>query len=76
MCLTETGAGSSLSDITTEAVADQDGSYKIKGQKIFISAGDHDITENIFHLVLARVPGAVKGVKGISLFVVPKKRNR
>jgi len=74
MCLTETGAGSSLSDITTEAVQDADGSYKIKGQKIFITAGDHDITENIMHLVLARLRGAVKGVKGISLFVVPKKR--
>lgn len=75
MCLTETGAGSSLSDIVTEAQIDSDGLYKIKGQKIFISAGDHDITENIIHLVLARVRGAVKGVKGISLFLVPKKRS-
>ena len=74
MCLTETGAGSSLSDIVTEAQIDSDGLYKIKGQKIFISAGDHDITENIIHLVLARVRGAVKGVKGISLFLVPKKK--
>lgn len=75
MCLTETGAGSSLSDIVTEATPQPDGTYKIKGQKIFISAGDHDITENIIHLVLARVKGAAKGVKGISLFVVPKKRS-
>jgi butyryl-CoA dehydrogenase len=74
MCLTETQAGSSLSDIATEALPQHNGTYKIKGQKIFISAGDHDITENIIHLVLARVKNAVKGVKGISLFVVPKKR--
>ena len=74
MCLTETQAGSSLSDIATTAYRQQDGGYKIKGQKIFISAGDHDITKNIIHLVLARIEGAAKGVKGISLFVVPKKR--
>jgi butyryl-CoA dehydrogenase len=74
MCLTETQAGSSLSDIATEASPDQKGTYKIKGQKIFISAGDHDITENIIHLVLARVKDAPKGIKGISLFIVPKKR--
>jgi butyryl-CoA dehydrogenase len=74
MCLTEPGAGSSLSDIITSAEKNGDGSYRINGQKIFISAGDHDITENIFHLVLARVSGAMKGVKGISLFIVPKKR--
>jgi len=74
MCLTEPGAGSSLSDITTEATPQQNGTYKIKGQKIFITAGDHDITENIVHLVLARVKGAPKGVKGISVFAVPKKR--
>ena len=74
MCLTETQAGSSLSDISTRAYPQQEGSYKIKGQKIFISAGDHDITPNIVHLVLARVEGAPKGVKGISLFAVPKKR--
>ena len=73
MCLTETGAGSSLSDIVTEAVKDTDGSYNIKGQKIFISAGDHNVTDNIIHLVLARVKDAPKGTKGISLFVVPKK---
>ena len=74
MCLTETQAGSSLSDISTMAYPQKDDSYKIKGQKIFISAGDHDITPNIVHLVLARVEGAPKGVKGISLFAVPKKR--
>lgn len=74
MCLTENQAGSSLSDITTEAARQLNGTYKIKGQKIFISAGDHDITENIIHLVLARAKDASKGVKGISLFIVPKKR--
>jgi butyryl-CoA dehydrogenase len=75
MCLTETQAGSSLSDIATEASPQQSGIYKIKGQKIFISAGDHDVTENIIHLVLARLKGAPKGAKGISLFLVPKKIN-
>jgi alkylation response protein AidB-like acyl-CoA dehydrogenase len=74
MCLTEAQAGSSLSDITTSATPMPDGSYKIKGQKIFISAGDQDITENIIHLVLARIDGAPKGTKGISLFIVPKNR--
>lgn len=74
MCLTETQAGSSLSEIATTAHLQNNGTYKIKGQKIFISAGDHDITENIVHLVLARIDGAPKGAKGISLFVVPKKR--
>ena len=74
MCLTETQAGSSLSDIATMAYLQADNSYKIKGQKIFISAGDHDITENIVHLVLARIENAPKGIKGISLFVVPKNR--
>ncbi len=74
MCLTETQAGSSLSDIATTAYPQTDGTYKIRGQKIFISAGDHDITDNIIHLVLARTENAPKGVKGISLFAVPKKR--
>ena len=73
MCLTEPAAGSSLSDIITEAVLQPNGTYAIKGQKIFISAGDHDITENIIHLVLARTKDAPAGIKGISLFVVPKK---
>jgi alkylation response protein AidB-like acyl-CoA dehydrogenase len=75
MCLTETQAGSSLSDVATTATPQSDGSYKIKGQKIFISAGDHDVTGNIVHLVLARIEGAPKGTKGISLFIVPKNRN-
>jgi alkylation response protein AidB-like acyl-CoA dehydrogenase len=74
MCLTETQAGSSLSDVATSATPQGDGTYKIKGQKIFISAGDHDVTDNIVHLVLARIDGAPKGTKGISLFIVPKKR--
>ncbi len=74
MCLTETQAGSSLSDVATTATPQADGTYKIKGQKIFISAGDHDLTDNIVHLVLARIDGAPKGTKGISLFIVPKKK--
>lgn len=74
MALTEPQAGSSLSDITTSATPQADGSYLIKGQKVFISAGDHDQCENIIHLMLARIDGAPKGTKGISLFVVPKYR--
>jgi alkylation response protein AidB-like acyl-CoA dehydrogenase len=74
MCLTETQAGSALSDVATTATPQADGTYKIKGQKIFISAGDQDITDNIIHLVLARIDGAPKGTKGISLFIVPKNR--
>lgn len=74
MCLTEPQAGSSLSDIATKAFPQADGTYKIVGQKVFISAGDHDITPNIVHLVLARIEGAPAGVKGISLFIVPKNR--
>lgn len=74
MCLTEPQAGSSLSDITTKATPTEDGCYKISGQKIFISGGDHQFAENIIHLVLARIEGAPKGTKGISLFVVPKNR--
>ncbi|MEM7105340.1 MAG: acyl-CoA dehydrogenase [Bacteroidota bacterium] len=74
MCLTEPQAGSSLSDITTTAYPQEDGSYKIKGQKIFISGGDHQFAENFVHLVLARIEGAPAGTKGISLFVVPQKR--
>jgi butyryl-CoA dehydrogenase len=72
MCLTEPQAGSSLSDISTMATPQADGTYKINGQKIFISAGDQDYAENIIHLVLARIKGAPKGTKGISLFIVPK----
>jgi len=74
MCLTEPQAGSSLSDITSSAEPLEDGTYKIRGQKVFISAGDHDATDNIIHLFLARIKGAPKGTKGISLFVVPKYR--
>ncbi len=74
MCLTEPQAGSSLSDIVTKATPTKEGYYKITGQKIFISGGDNQYTENIVHLVLARIEGAPKGTKGISLFVVPKNR--
>jgi butyryl-CoA dehydrogenase len=74
MALTEPEAGSSLADTTTTAEPADEGHYLIKGQKIFISAGDHDGTENVIHLMLAKIPGAPAGVKGISLFVVPKKR--
>jgi alkylation response protein AidB-like acyl-CoA dehydrogenase len=74
MCLTEPQAGSDLSAIRTIARDQSDGSHKISGQKVFISGGDHDITDNIVHLVLARIDGAPKGAKGISLFVVPLKR--
>jgi butyryl-CoA dehydrogenase len=74
MALTEPEAGSSLSDITTSAEATDDGYYKMRGQKVFISAGDHDAVENVIHLMLAKIEGAPVGVKGISLFVVPKRR--
>ncbi|MFP4532601.1 MAG: acyl-CoA dehydrogenase [Desulfobacterales bacterium] len=74
MALTEPQAGSSLSDITTSAIPTDDGDYLIKGQKIFISAGDHDGAENVVHLMLARIEGAPAGTKGISLFVVPRLR--
>lgn len=72
MAMTEPGAGSGLGDLTTSAIKDADGTYRVKGNKIWISGGDHDLSENIVHLVLARVKGAAKGVKGISLFIVPK----
>lgn len=72
MCLTEPQAGSSLSDVKTIAVPQPDGTYKISGQKIFISAGDHDLGDNIIHMVLARTLYAPIGTKGISLFIVPK----
>ncbi len=74
MCLTEPQAGSSLSDITTSAEPNDDGSYNITGQKIFISGGDHEYSDNFVHLVLARIKGAPAGTKGISLFVVPKHK--
>ena len=72
MCLTEPHCGTDLGMLRTKAEPQADGSYKITGQKIFISAGEHDFTENIVHLVLARLPDAPKGSKGISLFLVPK----
>lgn len=72
MALTEPHAGSSLSDIRTRAEPADDGSYRLKGNKIFISGGDHPLSENIVHLVLAKLPDAPPGVKGISLFIVPK----
>ena len=75
MCLTEPQAGSSLSDVKTTAVKAKDGDYYLlSGTKCFISSGDHNITENIVHPVLARIPGSPPGVKGISLFIVPKYR--
>ena len=72
MALTEPHAGSSLSDIRTRAEPVSDGSYRLRGNKIFISGGDHSLSENIVHLVLAKLPDAPAGVKGISLFIVPK----
>ena len=74
MCLSEPQAGSSLADITTKADLNVDGSYSITGTKMWISGGEQDITENIIHMVLAKVPGSPPGVKGISLFLVPKNR--
>lgn len=72
MCLTESHAGSDLGLIRTKAEPNPDGSYSITGEKIFISAGEHDLSENIIHIVLARLPQAPSGTKGISLFIVPK----
>jgi len=72
MALSEPQAGSSLGDITTKAVRQDDGTYRLRGTKMWISAGDHELGENIVHLVLARTPDAPPGVKGISLFIVPK----
>ena len=72
MCLSEPQAGSSLGDIKTKATAAADGSYRISGNKMWISGGEHDLSQNIVHLVLARIEGAPAGVKGISLFIVPK----
>ena len=82
MCLSEPQAGSSLSDITTRAVLEDEGDplgprYRLRGNKMWISSGEHELTENIVHLVLAKIPGPdgklIPGVKGISLFIVPKK---
>jgi acyl-CoA dehydrogenase len=72
MNLTEPHCGTDLGLLRTKAVPQDDGSYKISGQKIFISAGEHDMADNVIHLVLARIEGAPEGVKGISLFIVPK----
>ena len=72
MNLTEPHCGTDLGLMRTKAVPQDDGSYKITGQKIFISAGDHDMADNIIHLVLARIPGGPDGIKGVSLFIVPK----
>ena len=73
MCLTEPQCGTDLAQIKTKAELNEvDGSYQLTGTKIFISAGEHDLTENIIHIVLARIPGAPKGTRGISLFIVPK----
>jgi butyryl-CoA dehydrogenase len=74
MALTEPQAGSSLGDIRTTAYPAEDGSYRIKGRKIFISAGDHDGVDNVVHMALAKIKGAPAGAKGISLFLIPKKR--
>lgn len=72
MCLTEPQAGSSLGDLRTRAEPQADGSYRLFGNKIYISAGDHELSDNIIHMVLARMPNAPAGVKGISLFIVPR----
>ena len=72
MCLTESQCGTDLGLIKTKAIKKNDGSFSLTGQKIFITSGDHDLTENIIHLVLAKTPGAPAGTKGISLFLVPK----
>jgi butyryl-CoA dehydrogenase len=72
MCLSEPHAGSSLSDVITRAETQSDGTYRIFGNKMWISGGDHELSENIIHLVLARIPGGPPGVKGLSLFLVPK----
>ncbi|MCU1592637.1 MAG: acyl-CoA dehydrogenase, partial [Frankiales bacterium] len=72
MCLSEPQAGSSLADVTTKAEPQGDGTYRITGNKMWISAGEHELSENIIHLVLAKIPGSPPGSKGISLFIVPK----
>ena len=72
MCLTEAHCGTDLGLLRTKAIEREDGSYQLSGEKIFITGGEHDLTDNILHLVLARLPDSPKGVKGISLFLVPK----
>ncbi|WP_437708190.1 acyl-CoA dehydrogenase [Sorangium sp. So ce448] len=74
MALTEPQAGSSLADVQASAVKTDAGHYLVRGSKMFISGGDHDLTENIVHLTLARIEGAPRGIKGVSLFAVPKRR--
>ncbi|GAB4187746.1 MAG: acyl-CoA dehydrogenase [Wenzhouxiangellaceae bacterium] len=74
MCLSETHAGSSLTDIRTRAEPQDDGSYRLFGNKMWISAGEHELSENIIHMVLAKLPDAPPGVKGISLFLVPRSK--
>jgi alkylation response protein AidB-like acyl-CoA dehydrogenase len=75
MALTEPHAGSSLADVTTRATPTSDGDYLISGSKIFISGGDHDLTENVVHMTLARIDGAPAGIKGLSLFAIPSRRD-
>ena len=72
MCLTEPHCGTDLGQMKTKAVPNEDGSYSVDGTKVFISAGEHDLTENIVHIVLAKLPDAPKGTKGLSLFIIPK----
>ena len=72
MCLTEPQCGTDLGQVKTKAEPNEDGTFNVSGTKIFISAGEHDLTENIIHIVLARLPNAPKGTRGISLFIVPK----
>ncbi len=72
MCLTEPHCGSDLAQLKTKAELNEDGTYSITGTKIFISSGDHDLCDNIIHIVIARIPGSPEGTKGISLFIVPK----
>ncbi len=74
MCLTEPQAGTDVGALRTKAIRNDDGTYSISGTKIFISCGEHDLTENIVHMVLARIEGAPPGTKGISLFIIPKLR--
>ncbi|WP_296402796.1 acyl-CoA dehydrogenase C-terminal domain-containing protein [Psychrobacter sp.] len=72
MCLTEPQCGTDLGQVKTKAIPQEDGTYKLNGTKIFISSGEHDLTDNIIHIVLARLPDAPEGTRGISLFIVPK----
>src|SRR6185503_17901881 len=74
MCLSEPHAGSSVGDIRTQALPQADGTYHLSGSKMWISAGEHELAENIVHMVLARIPGGPPGTKGISLFLVPRRR--